>query len=156
MSMALLVAATKLQAIYMVYGSRNLLFWASVANSTCICALMVDAVAFNSGPFKMLRGNIAHDAVPKGLLPPLRTRTGAVVSFVGMLRWAFYGGHDRTSVMTSFMINPSSGTLVDDEDHEEEETSRKAGIVYCRHCLGRQVLAPCCCDTARATVSAQT
>ena len=63
-------------------------------------------VAFNSGPFKMLRGNIAHDAVPKGLLPPLRTRTGVVVSFVGMLRWAFYGGHDRTSVMTSFMINP--------------------------------------------------
>lgn len=119
MSAGLLIAASKLHIVYMVYGSRNVLFWASVANSAFIFALMVDAVAFNSGPFKMLRGNNTN---AKGILPPLRTRTGAVVSFVGAMRWVFYGGRDRTAAMAAFVINPSSNdTLVDDDDDNRDD-----------------------------------
>lgn len=127
MSVGLLIAASKLHVVYLVYGSSNLIFWASATNSLCIFVLMVEAVAFNSGPFKVLRGG--SNSIAKGVLPPLRTRTGTILSIGRLLRWAFYGGHDQTSAMTAFVINPhSSNTLVDHDDDDGVDGSFSGNI----------------------------
>ena len=66
-----------------MYGANNVLFWATVANSLFIVFLILDAVAWNRGPFKHLRGN-----TKAGALQPLRRKNGSIVSIFDAAQWA--------------------------------------------------------------------
>ena len=95
--------------IYLVYGPNNVLFWATCANSLFILFLIVDAVAFNRGPFKHLRGNSKA-----GVLQPLRTKDGSVVSMFDAAQWALVS-RNRTSAAVPFVINPNAPRVLIDE-----------------------------------------
>jgi hypothetical protein len=100
-----------------VYGANNVLFWATVANSLFIVFLILDAVAWNRGPFKHLRGN-----TKAGALQPLRRKNGSIVSIFDAAQWAVVA-QNRKHAAIPFVLNPS-GTRIDeceDKIREDEE-----------------------------------
>ena len=128
LTIGLMFGALKIQAVYLVYGTHNVLFWATVANSLFIVALILDAVAWNRGPFKYMRGN-----TKAGTLPPLRRKNGSIVSVFDTAQWAIVA-QNRTNAAIPFtntkMMDEYEDDQIRDSDQIYQEELEKRNYPY--------------------------